>query len=145
MPQYQQAEVYDWATDEPQRQAYPITPYVQAAAPMIPPNVRVMAPPGQTPYYAYTPAPPQPYDPMPQRMAGAGILLAGSGVCATGVGVGSFWFFKGLSLAEHAVMAVAVIFVVGGVVWLTARAGAGVRIGDVTMGDGANFQVGRQR
>jgi hypothetical protein len=141
MTQYQQAEVYDWATDEPQQQAYPLMPYTQQAAPMIPPNVRVMAPPGQTPYYAYMPAPPQPQDPRPQLMYGMGVMMAGGGVLAIGVGVGSWFFFRGMALAVDSIIGVAIV--AGAFVFL--KAAGGIRIGDVTMGDGANFQVGKQR
>lgn len=92
----------------------------------------------------YLPAPtvsPQPYDPLPQRLYGYGVVMAGGGVLAIGVGIGSWFFFRGMALAVDSIVGVAVV--AGAFVFL--KAASGVRIGDVTMGDGANFQVGRQR
>lgn len=142
-------EVFNWADYEPtsdstlQPAVYQPQPLVQM--PQIPANVRVVNVPGQTPYYAYQPAPIPPHDPLPQRMAGAGIFLAGAGLFSICLGAGSLLFFKGLSMADHALVALAIVFVSGAVAFFIAKAGTGIRVSHVRIGDNSSFNIGGKR
>ena len=139
---------YDWAADPAfttaQTPANLPVPYAPpGVAALVPPGARVVHVPGQLPVYAYQPQPLPPYDPLPQRMAAAGIFLAGAGVCAVGVGVGSFWLFKGMSIAEHALVALAVIVVAGAVAVVAVASSGGVRIKNFYQGDNSTFRAAR--
>jgi hypothetical protein len=145
MPAYRPTELYDWAADLPlvEQQPAQLPVYAPAPVPQIPPNVRVMAVPGQQPYYAYQPAPPPPYDPLPQRMMGCGVMafgiLAGAGVAEAG----SYLLFAGMALATHALIGVAAIFVSGAIALVVVRSTGGVRISNFHQGDNSSFRAGR--
>jgi len=140
-------DFYDWAQDEAlaaPAQAYPVSPYAPPEAPgMVPPTARVVHLPGHAPYYAYQPQPLPQFDQRPQLLAGAGIFLAGAGVCAIGVGAGSFWLFKGMSIAEHALVALAVVAVAAAVAVVAVVSSGGVRIKNFHQGNNSTFRAGR--
>ena len=121
-----------------------LAPYrASAVSPAVPPAARVMAIPGQTPYYAYQPAPLPAYDPLPQRMMGCGVMafgiLAGAGVCEAG----SYLLFAGMALATHALIGVAAIVVSGTVALVVVKSMGGVRIKNFHQGDHSTFQAGQ--
>lgn len=94
-------------------------------------------------YYAHVPAPAPPYDPLPQRMMGCGVMafgiLAGAGVAEAG----SYFMFTGMAVATHAIIGVAGMFVSGAIGVVALRMGSGVRIGHFHQGDNSTFRVGR--
>ena len=137
-------DVFDWAAGKQRVRA--LVPYV-APAPMVqvPVDARVVAVPGHAPYYAHQPAPLPPYDPLPQRMYGCGVMafgiLAGAGVAEAG----SYWMFAGMALATHALIGVGAIFMSSAVAVVALRLSGGVRIGHFHQGDNSNFQAGHPR
>lgn len=152
-------EVFDWATtDWPDQhtqapaiyQPQTLAPATQAALAqqfMQQPMLTVRQTPQGIPVYVQEiPAASLPaHDPLPQRMAGAGILLAGAGVFSVCLGAGSLLFFKGLSMADHALVALAIVFVSGAISFFIAKAGTGVRVSNVRIGNNSSFNVGGKR
>jgi hypothetical protein len=141
-------EVYDWAADFPlgeQQLSNPPAVYASSAPVQVPPNVHVMAAPGQTPYYAYAPAPLPPYDPRPALMYGCGVMAFGIGAGVGIVEVGSYVMFAGMALATHAIIGIAAAFVSGAVAVVALRMSGGVRIGSFHQGDNSSFQAGGRR
>lgn len=143
-------ELYDWTADPvfaaataPANLPAPYAPGHMPA--MVPPTARVVSVPGQVPYYAYQPAPLPPYDPLPQRMYGCGVMafgiLAGAGIAEAG----SYLMFAGMALATHALVGVAAVFVSGTVALVAVRLGGGTRIQNFHQGDHSTFQVGGKR
>jgi hypothetical protein len=138
-------DFYDWAQDEaiamPANLPAPYTP--PAAPALVPPTARVVSVPGHAPYYAYQPAPLPPYDPLPQRMYGCGVMafgiLAGAGIAEAG----SYLMFAGMALATHALIGVAAIVVGGAVALVVVKSAGGVRIQNFHQGDNSSFQAGR--
>ena len=139
---------YDWAADPvftaTQGPANLPVPYAPPGVPaVVPPNARVVHVPGQLPVYAYQPQPLPPYDPLPQRMYGCGVM----GFCIlSGVALveaGSYLMFAGMALATHALVGVAAVFVSGTVALVAVRLGGGIRIKNFHQGDGSIFRTGR--
>jgi hypothetical protein len=95
------------------------------------------------PQYAYVPAVQQPYDPLPARMYGCGVMGFGilSGVAL--VEVCSYVMFAGMATATHAVIGIAGAFAFGSVALIVVRLTGGVRIKNFHQGDGSTFQAGR--
>lgn len=115
---------------------------------VVPPIADVVQPLHGAPYYAHRPAAPLPvYDPLPARMAGCGVMAfgigVGSGVAGLGCGYGADLMFTGMSHATSALIGLAAAFVAGAVMLLVLRASTGVRISNFHQGDGASFRVGR--
>lgn len=138
-------EVFDWADYEP-APAAPVARYAPPAPlAQVPASARVIEVPGQVPYYAHQPAPLPPYDPLPARMYGCGVMAAGIGLGGTGVGFGCYLLFAGMSLATDAVIGAAAAMVAGAVIVVALRLGSGVRIGHFHQGDGSTFQAGGRR
>lgn len=134
-------EVFDWADHEP-APARPVALF-QQPAPAAAPHVTVGR--DGIPYYAHQPAPLPPYDPLPARMYGCGVMAAGIGIGGTGVGFGCYLLFAGMSLATDAVIGSAAAMVAAAVAVVAMRMSSGVRVGDVRMGDGSSFQAGSRR
>ena len=139
---------YDWAADPvfttTQTPANLPAPSAPPGIPaLVPPGARVVHIPGHPPVYAYQPQPLPPYDPLPQRMYGCGVM----GFCIlSGVALveaGSYLMFAGMALATHALIGVAAIVVSGAVALVAVKLGGGVRIKDFHQGDGSTFQAGR--
>lgn len=140
-------EVFDWAQHWPEQQAE-VEPYRPPIAPaLVPPIPAVVERPGQQPYYAHIPAQVAPFDPLPARMAGCGVLAfgvgGGAGIFGLGAGVGCYWFFKGMALATDAIIGTAVALGFVAVALVAVKAAGGVRISNFHQGDGASFRVGR--
>lgn len=138
-------EVFNWADYETPAAQHvtEVVPYQSQPAPaVIPPNVTVVMGRDGVPHYKHIPQPAPAYDPMPQRMAGLGILSAGVGVLAVGVGAGSFLFFSGMSMAEHALVALAIVAGSIAIVLFILKNGASVHVSNVRIGDNSNFQIG---
>jgi hypothetical protein len=95
------------------------------------------------PQYAYVPAVQQPYDPLPARMYGCGVMGFGilSGVAL--VEVASYVMFAGMATATHAVIGIAGAFIFGSVAVIVVRLTGGVRIKNFHQGAGSTFQAGR--
>lgn len=151
MPEYREpTEVFNWADyEQPQsaagaevavRQGTHL-PQVVPGAPL--PEVRYDLS-GQ-PQYAYIPAVQQPYDPLPARMYGCGVMGFGilSGVAL--VEVASYVMFAGMATATHAVIGIAAAFVSGSVAVIVVRLAGGVKIGHFHQGDNSTFSAGNQR
>jgi hypothetical protein len=126
---------YDWAKDAVLAAA--LAPRNLPA--VVPPIPGVVHNPGQQPYYAHTPAVVHPYDPLPQRMMGCGVMafgiLAGAGVAEAG----SYLMFAGLSLATHAVIGIAATVASGAVAVVALRISGGVRITNFHQGDNSTW------
>lgn len=139
-------EVFDWADHWPEDTARSV-PAVYQPQPLaqVPHNVRVIDVPGQQPYYAYQPAPAPAYDPLPQRMYGCGVMALGVGIGGSLLEVASWVFFKGLDMAEHAVVAISIAVALAAVAIVALKVAGGVRISNVKMGDNSSFQVGGRR
>jgi hypothetical protein len=144
--------LYDWAADvdgllavTPRAEVEPYRPPLAPA--VVPPIAAVVQRDGQQPYYAHIPAPLPAYDPLPQRMAGCGIMAfgigVGAGVAGLGCGYGADLMFTGMSHATSALIGLAAAFAAGAVMLLVLRASTGVRISNFHQGDGASFRVGR--
>jgi len=122
-----------------------IVPYRLAPAPIAVPDrplTVVHDEQGRASYAVVLAAQPQAVDPWPQRMLGFGVAAFGTGV---GVGVaelGSYWMFKGMSLAGHALVAIAAMVVCAAGALYVAKLDSEVRV-DVRQGDGANLHIGR--
>lgn len=148
-PYREPTEVFNWADFE---EAKPTTGAELAVRPAVHPPMFAPGAPlpevryddrGQ-PRYAYIPAAaPVPYDPLPQRMYGCGVMafgiLAGAGVAEAG----SYWMFAGMAVATHAIIGVAAVFVFGTIGVVALRMSGGVRIGSFHQGDNSTFRVGR--
>jgi hypothetical protein len=121
-----------------------LEPYRPPAAPVVAPTIpTVVQQPGQQPYYAHVPAViPAGPDIKSQRMMGCGVMAFGIGAGAGLAEAGSYLFFAGMSLATHAIVGVAAVVVSGAICLLLVKSAAGVRVGHLSVGDGANVQIG---
>lgn len=147
-PYREPTEVFNWADyEQPQPAAHAelaVRPvHLAQVAPSAPlPEVRYDLH-GQ-PQYAYIPAAQQPYDPLPARMYGCGVMGFGilSGVAL--VEVASYVMFAGMATATHAVIGIAAAFVSGSVAVIVVRLTGGVTIKNFHQGDGSTFSAGNR-
>lgn len=143
-------EVFDWAAYWPETETttttvpalYTPTPVRQA-----PPRLHVRETPDGIPYYVAD-IPPQPlpaYDPLPARMHGAALL--GFSWCAglALVECASWVFFKGLNMAEHAVIAISIAVVLAAVAIVALKFVGGIRVSNVRIGNNSSFTIGSGR
>jgi hypothetical protein len=147
MQHHRSEEVFDWAAyEDPQPTS---TPAVYTPQPLIPApaRVRVLHDANGIAYYQPDPEPqPLPaYDPLPARMHGCGFM----GFCwCAGLALvecGSWVFFKGLSMAEHAVVAISIAVALAAVAIVALKVAGGIRISNVKIGDNSSFSIGGRR
>lgn len=142
-------EVFDWATTDWPQQAtnapavYQPQPLVQM--PQVPPNVRVIDVPGQQPYYAYQPAPLPAHDPLPQRMYGCGVMAFGIGVGGSLLEAASWIMFKGMSMAEHAIIGISIAVALAAAAIVALKLASGIRVSNVHIGNNSSFNIGSQK
>jgi hypothetical protein len=132
--------------DQPQRAAV-VQPYTPPVPVVIPPGMDVVIDADGRPRYvpssSVAPAVVPQQDVRSQRMIGCGVMAFGVGVGAGVAEAGSYLFFAGLSLATHAIIGLAAVFVCGAVALVVVRSSGGVHIGHFHQGDGASFNVSR--
>lgn len=142
-------EVFDWAATEWPTPQSTNTPAIYKPQPIIQPpaRVQVVHDINGIPYYQPEPQPqPLPvHDPLPQRMYGCGVMAFGVGVGGSLLEAASWIMFKGMSMAEHAIIGISIAVALGAAAIVALKFVGGIRVSNVHVGDHSNFSIGGRR